>query len=407
MAATPTFVIVGANLAGGRAAEALRKEGFGGRVVLIGAEPDPPYERPPLSKEYLRGEEERDKLFILPQQFYPENDVDLRLGTAATALDVRERTVELDKGVPVKYDKLLIATGGRVRRLAVPGSDLEGVYYLRTVADSERIAAEMAPGRRLVVAGAGFIGAEVAASARVKGLEVAVVEMETVPLKHALGEEVGRVYADIHRDQGVDLRLGEPVARFEGSRRVERVVCASGDAIDCDFVVVGVGIEPETSLAEAAGIEVGNGIVVNEYCETSVPDVYAAGDVANHYNALLGERLRVEHWQNAQNQGAAAAVSMLRRETFAEVPWFWSDQYDLNMQYAGYASTWDEVVFRGSVEERRFTAFYLRDGRIRAAMAIGRARDIRPARELIGRGVGVGAAALRDEEVDLRSLVPD
>lgn len=402
-----TFVIIGANLAGGRAAQALRKEGFDGRLVLIGAEPDPPYERPPLSKEYLRGELPREKIFIGKPESYQEQEIELRLGVAATRIDPQERAVELADGEHISYDKLLLASGGRERRLSVPGSDLDSIYYLRTVADSERIAQELRPGRRLVVIGAGFIGAEVAASARTKGLEVSVLEMAPVPLGRALGEELGRVYGEIHRDRGVDLRTGEAIERFEGGKRVERVVGASGASIDCDFVVVGVGIAPATELADAAGLAVENGVVVDEYCETSMPGIFAAGDVASFYHPVLDTRMRVEHWSNAQNQGVAAAKSMLGiREPYSEIPWFWSDQYDLNMQYIGHATRWDEIVLRGDVAGRSFTAFYLESGRLRAALAVNRHRDIRPCRELIRRGAPIESDKLKDEEIELKSLAP-
>ena len=401
-----TCIIVGANLCGGRAAETLRQEGFDGRVVLIGAEPERPYERPPLSKEFLRRETERERVFLRPAEFYAEQEIELRLGVRATGVDLRERAVVLETGERLRFDKVLLAAGGRVRRLAVPGSQLEGVYYLRTIADCERIAAELAPGRRVVVIGAGFIGAEVAASARMTGLEVTVLEGGQVPLARALGPEMGRIYGDIHREHGIDLRLSTRIERLEGGRRVERVMTSDGEAVGCDFVVVGIGIDPETGLAEGMGIEVGNGIIVDEHCRTNVDGVFAAGDVANFPNPILGERLRLEHWANAQNQGVAAAKAMLgSEEPYADVPWFWSDQYDLNLQYVGYASSWDRIVIRGSVPERRFTTFYVKDGRLRAAMTLNRTRDIRPSRELIRARVQVDAEKLQDEDVELRSLV--
>jgi 3-phenylpropionate/trans-cinnamate dioxygenase ferredoxin reductase subunit len=401
-----TCIIVGANLCGGRAAETLRQEGFDGRVALIGAEPERPYERPPLSKEFLRHETERERVFLRPPEFYAEQEIELRLGVRASAVDLRERAVVLETGERLRFDKLLIATGGRVRRLAVPGAELEGVYYLRTIGDCERIASELAPGRRVVVIGAGFIGAEVAASARTTGLEVTVLEGGQVPLARALGPEMGRIYGDIHREHGIDLRLSTRIERLEGSGQVERVMTSDGEAMGCDFVVVGIGIDPETGLVEGTGIEVGNGIIVDEHCRTNVDGVFAAGDVANFPNPILGERLRLEHWANAQNQGVAAAKAMLgSEEPYADVPWFWSDQYDLNLQYVGYASSWDHIAIRGSVPERRFTAFYVKDGRLRAAMTLNRARDIRPSRELIRARVQVDAEKLQDEDVELRSLV--
>jgi 3-phenylpropionate/trans-cinnamate dioxygenase ferredoxin reductase subunit len=406
MAPRSTVVIVGANLAGGRAAEALRKEGFDGRIFLVGEEPHPPYERPPLSKEYLRGEMPREELFVQPESFWAEQEIELLMGVRAVSLDLAHKRVELSSGERLSFDKLLLATGGRVRRLEVPGADLEGIHYLRTVDDSEALARELRPGRRLAIVGAGFIGSEVAASAREKGLEVTMIEVLPLPLQKALGPEVGRIYADIHRQHGVELVLGEGVERFEGDSRLQAVVTSTGRRIECDLALVGVGIVPATELAEAVGLTVDNGIVVNEFCQTSHPDVYAAGDVANFYSPVLGRRLRVEHWHNAQNQGMAAARSMLRGEPYAEVPWFWSDQYDLNMQYVGFADAWDRLVFRGDVEARRFTAFYLRQGRLQAALAINRPRDIRAARELIQARAALDPERLADESQDLRSLLP-
>nr|WBU15410.1 rhodocoxin reductase [uncultured bacterium] len=406
MAPRSTVVIVGANLAGGRAAEALRKEGFDGRIFLVGEEPHPPYERPPLSKEYLRGEMPREELFVQPESFWAEQEIELLMGVRAVSLDLAHKRVELSSGERLSFDKLLLATGGRVRRLEVPGADLEGIHYLRTVDDSEALARELRPGRRLAIVGAGFIGSEVAASAREKGLEVTMIEVLPLPLQKALGPEVGRIYADIHRQHGVELVLGEGVERFEGDSRLQAVVTSTGRRIECDLALVGVGIVPATELAEAVGLTVDNGIVVNEFCQTSHPDVYAAGDVANFYSPVLGRRLRVEHWHNAQNQGMAAARSMLRGEPYAEVPWFWSDQYDLNMQYVGFADAWDRLVFRGDVEARRFTAFYLRQGRLEAALAINRPRDIRAARELIQARAALDPERLADESQDLRSLLP-
>jgi 3-phenylpropionate/trans-cinnamate dioxygenase ferredoxin reductase subunit len=394
-------------MCGGRAAEALRREGFDGRVVLIGAEREPPYERPPLSKEYMRGELEREKLYLLPRDWYSENGVDLLLGRKAERLDASRHVVELDDGARIQFDRLLLATGGRVRRLEVPGADLEGIYYLRDIDDSERIGAQLREGCHVVVVGAGFIGSEVAASCRLKGLEVTVLEVEEAPLQRTLGPELGKVFAAIHRDKGVNLRTGVGAKRFEGTNRVQAVVTTADERIQCDFVVVGVGIAPNVELAMESGIETQNGIVVDEHCRTSVEGVFAAGDVANHFNPVLGERLRVEHEQNAQRQGAVAALNMLGRdEPYLEVPWFWSDQYEYSMQYAGHATRWDEIVLRGSLEERKFTAFYLSEGRLRAALAINSFRDVRFAREIIKRGGSVDPARLKDPGTDLRSLIP-
>ncbi|HXG37126.1 MAG TPA: FAD-dependent oxidoreductase [Dehalococcoidia bacterium] len=402
-----TMVLVGASMVGSSAARALRSLGFDGRIILVGQERELPYDRPPLSKEYLKGEMEREKLFLLPSNFYSENDIELELGVRVARIDPQSSKVELENGKSIAYDRVLIGTGGHVRKVEVPGADLEGIYYLRTLEDSDAIAAELKPGRRCVVIGAGFIGAEIAASARMKGVEVTMLEIAPVPMGRALSEDVGKIYAEIHREHGVDLRLNDGIERFEGEKRVQRVVGTSGQTVECDFVVVGVGIVPETNLVEGTGIETGNGIMVNEYCETNAPGVYAAGDVANFYSAFLGERVRLEHWSNAQNQAAAAAKNMLgEREVYIDVPWFWSDQYDINLQLIGHPRNWDQVVFRGNVEERRFTVFYLKDGGLQAALALNRGGDIRPCREVIKAGIPVDPQQLQDEGVNLRTLVP-
>jgi 3-phenylpropionate/trans-cinnamate dioxygenase ferredoxin reductase component len=398
-------VIVGANLAGGRAAEALRQGGYEGRVVLVGAEPDRPYERPPLSKEYLRGETPDEKLYLQTPTYYEEQRIEMRLGMRATRLDVAARVVTIEGGEGLAYDKLLIATGCEVRRLTVPGSELEGLFYLRTRGDSERLGAEIQRARRVVVIGAGFIGSEVAASARTMGREVTLLEAAPVPLARALGPRMGEYCAGIHRDHGVDLRLGCGVSELLGSARVEEVVLANGSRIACDLVVVGVGVAPAVSWLDGSGLALENGVVVDEYCESSVPGVYAAGDVANAWNPLFSERLRVEHYDNAQNQGLAAGKSMAgRREPYAPVPYFWSDQYDMTLQYVGHGRGDDEIVVRGDVGKRSFVAFYVRAGRLRAALGIGRPRDVMAAKRLVQARKPVDPKLLADEQVDLRTL---
>jgi 3-phenylpropionate/trans-cinnamate dioxygenase ferredoxin reductase component len=405
MASGEQIVIVGASLAGGRAAETLRQEGFDGRVILVGAEPERPYERPPLSKDVLRGEASDDKVFLRPAEYYAEQQIELRLGTRAERLSPPERVVELTSGERLHYDKLLIATGARVRQLRAPGVDLPGVFYLRTLRDTVAIREATRNARRVVVVGAGFIGAEVAASCRMQDLEVTVLEMLPVPLQRALGDEVGRIYADIHRERGVDLRLSEGIGAFRGHGRVEQVVTASGAAIDCDLAVVGVGVQPDVEWLQGSGLAIDNGVVVDEFAEASVSGVFAAGDVANWWHPRLGERLRVEHYENAQNQGVAAAKSMLgQREPYAPVPYFWSDQYDLTLQYVGHASGQDQVVYRGDVHGRNFLAFYLRDGQLRAVLGINRLRDVRAAQRLIRDQVPVTPEQLADDQVDLRKL---
>jgi 3-phenylpropionate/trans-cinnamate dioxygenase ferredoxin reductase component len=400
-----TMVIVGASLAGGGAAVTLREEGFKGGVVLIGAEPQPPYERPPLSKEYLRSESSFEDALVQAPDFYEENGIETRFGVRATRVDSADKAVELDGGERLVYDKLLVATGGSNRRVPIQGIDSEGIYGLRTVADAERIRAEISPGQKALVVGMGFIGSEVAASLRQSGVEVTVVDRNTVPLRRVLGEKVGRVIEGIHRDHGTSLIFEDTVAAFEGVGRLERVTTAHGRRIECDFAVVGLGVEPATELIAGTGVKIDNGVVVDEYCRTNVEGIYAAGDVANHYHPVFGRHIRVEHWQNALKQGPAAAQNMLGEgRPYEEVPWFWSDQYEHNLQYAGFHTEWDELVVRGSVKERNFVAFYRKDRRVLAAVAINRGRDLRRSIPLIKVQEQVEAAMLRDPDIDLRTL---
>lgn len=402
---TPTFVVLGTGLCAGAAVQTLRDEGFDGRIVLVGEEPHLPYERPPLSKEYLQGQMEQPRLFMQPAHWYAENAVETRLGIRARQIRPTDRVVELADGERLPYDKLLIATGGRPYQL--PGPPLERVLYLRTIEDAERIRAHLASGRHLVVIGAGFIGAEVAASARTLGLTVAVLEMLDVPLARVLGRELGQVCADIHRDDGVELRTGEGVAAIEPTASGVVVRTTTGTTPECDVVVAGVGIQPNSELAFASGVEIERGIVVDEYCRTNVPEIYAAGDVANHYHPVFGRHIRVEHYDNALKQGATAARNMLgRAQVFDDPHWFWSDQYRHNWQYAGFAPEWDELIIRGALPERNFIAFDLKDGLVRAALGLNRGRDVRRAMKLIQARAAVEPAKLRDEDIDLRSLVP-
>jgi 3-phenylpropionate/trans-cinnamate dioxygenase ferredoxin reductase subunit len=401
------FVIVGANLAGGIAAITLREEGFDGEIVLIGAEPYPPYERPPLSKEYLQGKKPFEEALLKPDSFYVDHNIHTQFGVRATRIDTREQVVELEDGDRVPYHKVLVTTGVRNRRLRVPGADLEGIYELRTVADSDRIRVESRGGQRAVIAGMGFIGCEVAASLRYHGVDVTVVEFFKTPLFRVLGEQVGRVFEAFHREQGVQMFFEESVAAFEGTRRVRRVVTSTGRRLECDFVVVGVGVEPVTDIVAGSGVKIENGIVVDEYCQTNVEGIYAAGDVANHFHPVFGRLIRVEHWQNAIHQGRAAARSMLgKREPYEDVHWFWSDQYVYNVQYAGFHSGWDDLVVRGSLEQRNCVVFYMQEQRIAAAIAFNRGRDVQRVMPLIKARVQVDPATLRDENVDLRSLMP-
>lgn len=407
MARRERTVIVGANLTGGATAMTLRTEGYDGGVTLVGAEPHPPYERPPLSKEYLRGEATAESTQLRPHAWYAENDVGLRLGVRATRVDTQARAVELESGERVAFDRLVIATGARNRALAVPGADLPGVMQLRTIEDADALRGAVASRARVVVIGAGFIGCEVAASLRSMGAEVDVVEFFALPLVRVLGPQVATVLEAIHRDHGVRFHFGVGAERLEGSGRVERVVTTDGASIDCDVVVVGVGVTPVTELVEGTDLRIDNGVVVDEWCRTNVEGVYAAGDVANHLHPLFGRRMRVEHWDNALKQGALVARNVMgANEPFADPHWFWSDQFEHNIQYAGHAVDWDRVVIRGSVEARRFTAFYLKDGLVDGVVAIDRGKDVRRAAALIGARRPVADGALADEDVDLRGLVP-
>jgi 3-phenylpropionate/trans-cinnamate dioxygenase ferredoxin reductase subunit len=402
------LVIVGGNLTGGAAVSTLRTEGFEGRVVLIGEEPHLPYERPPLSKGYLRGEEPAEHAFLRPQGWYEDNEVELHLGVAASRLDPANREVELSDGERIGYEKVLVATGGRNRRLDIPGAHLEGIHDLRTFEDADRIKAEAVPGRRAVVVGAGFIGCEVAASLRLLGVEVDVVEIFDVPLQRVVGSEVGKVFEGIHRDAGVRFHFQEGVHRFEGRDRVESVVTSTGNHIECDFAVVGVGIQPNIEWLVGSGVELDNGVVVDEFCRTSLDDVHAAGDVANHWHPVFQRRMRVEHWDNALKQGAAAARTLMgKEEPFDDPHWFWSDQYEHNLQYAGFAPEWDDLVVRGSMEERSFVAFYVKDKLVTAAVGLNRGKDVRRSSGLIRARRPVAAALLRDEDVDLKKLIAE
>ena len=397
------IVIVGASLAGARAAEGAREAGFEGEILLIGDEPERPYERPPLSKDYLRGEKE-DLAWVHDESFHATKNIDLRTSTFVTGIDPGNRTVLIEGAEPESYDRLLLATGCEPRRIDVPGADLEGIHYLRTAADSAELGRHLREGTRLVVVGAGWIGSEVAASARQKGCEVTLVEPQEVPLEKVLGTEIGGVYRDVHIEHGVDFKSGTGVEAFIGDRAVSGVKTTAGE-IPADLVVVGVGAVPRTGLAEAAGLELNNGVPVDAGLRTEAEGIYAAGDIANQFHPFYGDRIRIEHWANARRQGLAAGKSIAGDEVvYDELPYFFSDQYDVGMEYVGYATDWDEVVIRGSKEEREFIAFWLKDGQIQAGMNVNIWDVSDTIAALIKSERSVDLAALADPDVDLATL---
>ena len=409
MSATQNFVIVGAGLAGATAAKTLRDEGFEGRIHLIGAEAHHPYIRPPLSKDFLAGAAERDSVFVEPPEWYREHDIDLVLGTNVTHLDASRQRVALDSDTSIDYDAVLLATGSAPRRLDVPGADLAGVRYLRTLDDSEALHSELAGGgRRLVLVGSGWIGMEVAATARVLGNDVTVLERDPIPLANALGDELGSMFADLHASHGVDLRPSVVVDSIAGDGgRAAAVRLDNGDVIEADLVLVGVGAVPNIDLARGAGAALGSGVLTDAALRTDLPNVYAAGDIADAYHPIAGMRLRSEHWANALHGGAAAARSMLGRSvSYDDIPYFYTDQYDLGMEYSGFGplARGAEIVYRGDRARREFIAFWVAEGRVVAGMNVN-VWDVNEAVQgVIRRGNSVDPRRLADPGVPLEEL---
>ena len=406
------IVIVGAGLAGANAAVTLREEGFGGRIVLIGREPGVPFGRPPLSKTYLRAEEDLEGWYVKPPDWYDDHNVE-RLGSTVAEVDADAHMVRLESGEVLEFHKLLLATGGVNRRISSPGAELPGIHQLRTVAECDAIKRDAAEGRRAVVVGMGFIGCEVAASLTQLGVRVTAVFGGKAPLERVVGSELGGAFAAIHEEHGIELLSDEGVASFEGGERVEAVVTGGGRRLGCDFVVIGIGIEPVLPPVKGGRVEQSNGVLVDELCRTSAPDIYAAGDVANILHPMFG-RVRVEHYNNAEKQGRAAARSMLgATDPYDYLYTFWSDQYEHSLEYVGYASGWNRFVVRGSLEERALVGFYLVDGAVAAGVGLDRGGDpeLDPDSEmaacarLVAQRARPTAAALADESVDLWSLV--
>jgi 3-phenylpropionate/trans-cinnamate dioxygenase ferredoxin reductase subunit len=406
------IVIVGGGLAGGNAAATLREEGFGGRVVLISREPGIPFGRPPLSKTYLRSEEELDGWYVKPPDWYEEHDVERLSESSVVTVDVSGHTVALGDGREVEYHKLLIATGGRNRQLRTPGAELPGIHQLRTLAECDAIKREAITDRRAVVVGMGFIGCEVAASLTQLGVRVTAIFSGREPLERVLGGEVAAAMGAIHREKGVELRAEDQVAAFEGAERVEAAVTAAGERVACDFVVAGIGIEPELPAFVGSSPDQSNGLLVDEHCRTSAPDVYGAGDVANHLHPVFG-RVRVEHYNNAEKHGRAAARSMLGDDApYDYIHSFWSDQYEHDIEYVGHATKWDQFVVRGSLEDRTLLGFYLREGELQAAVGLDRGGDpeaesdseMAACARLVAMRAKPAPARLADDRVDLSSL---
>jgi 3-phenylpropionate/trans-cinnamate dioxygenase ferredoxin reductase subunit len=370
-----SVVVVGAGLAGANAALELARLAPSTHVTLIGSEAHLPYQRPPLSKGFLRGTEPFEAALVAPRDEYERLGVHLMLGRRVVKLEPEHKRIRLEGNEVIAYDRILITTGGRKRQMQFPGANREGVFDLRTVEDSERIQSAARAGRRAVVIGLGFIGCEVAASVRMLGVEVTAIDPAQTPLFRVLGPEVGGVIAGLHQSHGVQLVLGEGVDRLEGGERVERVVSNSGRQFECDFVVAGIGIDPEVDLLRAAGARISNGVEVDEHCRTSLPDVYAAGDIADHAHPLFG-RIRVEHYNNAEKQGRSAAASLLGRGVpYDYVHTFWSDQFDRTLEYVGFAAEWDSITVEGSLRDMDFIVRYLRGGKLLAAAAMGRGGD--------------------------------
>jgi len=405
LAGDETMVIIGAGHAGGRAAEAMRQAGFAGKIILVGEEVHVPHERPPLSKELLTGGDEVDSTYLNPPSYYAENGIDLHLGTRAEAIDRNEHAVVLAGGERIGYDKLLIATGARVRRIDCPGADLAGIHYIRTIDDTLSLRPALKEGIQVAVIGGGFIGLEVAAGARSLGANVTVVELADQILSRIADPVVGELVAGLHRANGVQIVTGASVKRFEGNGRVANLVCTDGATIAAELVVVGIGILPNQEIAHDAGLDVGNGVIADEFGLTSDADIYVAGDVACHFNPILGRHLRLESWANAQNGGIAVARNMVSKPiAYAELPWFWSDQFDLNLQVVGAPVNWERLVIRGDPASGCGIVFYMEGSCVVGATTFNLGREMRACRYLLESGKGFSDEELANQETRLRDL---
>ena len=397
------MVIIGCGQAGGQAAASLRQEKYEGPITMIGQEPYIPYQRPPLSKQYLSGEQEKEKLNLRQESFYSEKEINLMLETSVLSLDPHKKELQLIKGETVTYDKLLIATGGRPRKLEVDGHTLKGIHYLRNIDDVDAIKTQMNNSQNLVIVGGGYIGLEVASVAIKRGLTVSVLEMESRILERVTTEEMSAFYHQLHTDEGVNILTSTQAKAFKGSETVESVVCGDHE-IPADLVIVGIGILPNTEMAEAAGLKTNNGLVVDEHCRTSNEHIFAAGDCTNHPNPILNRRLRLESVPNAMEQGRVAASNMLGgSKSYASLPWFWSDQYEHKLQMVGFSKDSDQSVVRGDMESKSFTVFYLKDGSIIAADSVNNPKEFMASKQLVGKKASI--EALADTSIELKTLI--
>lgn len=400
-----TIVIAGAGHAAGQAAASLRQKKFAGRIVMVGDEAYVPYQRPPLSKKYLAGELETSRLYFKPENFYPDHDIEMRLSTRVESLDPAAKSVQLDNGEQLNYSKLLLTTGSRVRKLSIPGHDLAGIHYLRTIDDVLHIQNDFAEGARLVIVGAGYIGLEVAAIAVKRGIDVTVLETENRAMNRVVAPEVSEFFQELHRKAGVKIEFGRMVKEFGGNGKIDRVVCSDGYTVPADICIVGIGIVPNSEIAAAAGLECNNGIVVDEFARTSAPDIYAAGDCTYHPNSLLGINLRLESVHNALEQAKTAAASMCGELTpYAQIPWFWSDQYDVKLQIVGLSQGYDQLITRGDKSAHAFAAFYLQGGRLLAVDAINSPREFMLGKKLVAAKAVFDPQQLADESMDFKTM---
>lgn len=404
---TNRIVILGAGIAGLNAVKELRRNGFTGSIALVDQDNNLPYDRPPLSKEFFRGEFKEADILLEKEKYYKDNDIDLYLGEKVVDIEIPSKSILFENGERLQWNKLLIATGCKVRRLNnIRGCELDGIHYLKSLKDARRLQEKVSSLKRIAIVGAGFIGLEVAASCRNLGIDVTVIETSETPLARVLGSDMGEVIAGAHRSKGVKLITGEVVKEFQGVNKVDIVVTSSNKYFDCDAVLVGIGVFTDMTLAGEYLDHNNNGYIVDAYCETSVPDIFAAGDCAEWQYPISGDYIRIEHWDHAMNQGICAANNMLnpRSAPYSTVPYFWSDQYDMSLQYFGHVTKWDKTVIRGNVEELKFTQFYISNNKVEGALIINDAKSVLPTRKLISQGIEINSEELADINIDLKKL---